>query len=101
MLVHVVINRHVLALDEVVSIQFHLLAGNTRTSNNGILNLGSVGNGQFLHLVKALGLGSNGCIKDILGQLDIVGTVGHEVGFTFQGYDSGKTVLCLDQHTTV
>ena len=99
-LAHVVVNLDVVAFEDVVAVEFHLLTGDTRTLCNHFLSLLSV-DVESLHLVERLGLGCNGSVKDSLCHGDEVGTVGHEVGFALHSHHGSEAFHLLHQHATV
>ena len=98
---HVVVGVDVLAFDKAISVEFHLFASDTRTSNNGVFNLRAIGQRQGLHLVEVLSLSGYGSVENVLRKLNIILAIGHEVGFTLQGDDRPETVFNLHEHTSV
>ena len=96
-----VVNLHIVTLDEVIAVKLHLLTGDTRACDNSVLHLCTVGDGQFLNLVKALGLCCNSSVEDVLSQLDVVSTVGNEVSLALESHDSSEAVNSLNENTTV
>ena len=99
--VHVVVGVDVFSLDEMVSIKFHFLTSDTRTSDNSVFNLRSISQCKRLNLVEVFSLSSNGSIDDVLRKLNIVFAISNEVGFTLQGDDSTEAISSLYKYATV
>ena len=101
MLAHVVVDFNVVAFENQITIQLHLLTGNTRALGHSVLNLLSVSQREFLHSLKVFALVGDGCVKDGLRQCNEVSTISHEVGLTLQGNHSSKTFNALNEYTTI
>ena len=76
---HMVVGVDVLALKHIVAIEFHLLTDNARATCHSLGNLQTISQCQFLYFVECLRLSSDGSIENVLSELNIVSTVGHEV----------------------
>ena len=98
--VHVVVGSYVLALDNAVAVQLHLLAGDTATSDNSVLD-GAVAHGQSLNLVQSLATCSNCSVQNLAGQSHEISVGSNEVGLALQGDDSSKAILSLYQYATL
>ena len=99
--VHVVIDIEVVTLEEVVAIDLHLLAGDTRTllhSGHGVVTIGEL---QSLHLVERLATVLHGLVEDLLYHGDEVLSVGYEVGLALHGHHGSEVVHLLHEQTSV
>ena len=98
---HVVVGVDVLALKHVVAVELHLLTDNARATCHSLGNLQTISQCQLLHLIEGLSLSSDGSVEDVLCQLDIVSTVGHEVGLALQCDHGSEAIDVLHQHAAV
>ena len=100
-LVHVVVDLHVVTLNEVVAVELHLLTRDTGAllnSGSGILAVGEL---ESLHLIDALRLSSDGSVEDLLYHIDEILACGNEVGLTLHSHHSGEACNFLDEDATI
>ena len=81
--------------------EFHLLTNNARTTCHSLGNLQTISQCELFHLVEGLSLCSDGSVEDVLSQLDIVCTVGHEVSLALQCDHGSEAIDILHQHAAV
>ena len=101
MLVHVVVDLDVLSLEEVVAIDFHLLARDTRTLLNSSCSIITVSELQALNLFEVLSLGSDSSVEDAFGKSDEVCTIGNEVSLTLYCNHSSEAVNLLYKNAAI
>ena len=94
-----VIDRDVLAFNEVVAVEFHLFTGDTASVGHGFSH-GVTSEGKGEHFFERLALVLHGSVEDVLSEFHEVSVLCHEVSFTFQGDDGGEAVGGLHEHST-
>ena len=98
--VHVVVNGNVVAFDEGVTIELHLLARDTAACNDCISD-GVAVHGECAYLFKALALVSHSSVEDFLSELHEVSVLSNEVGFALEGDDSAEAFTSLAEYATL
>ena len=98
---HVVVNRDVVSLKEVVAIYLHLLSGDTRTVLNSCCSVVTISQLERFNFVKRLAFCSNCRIKNILSELYEVLTGSHKVGLTLHSNHCCETWNTLNEYATV
>ena len=101
MTTHVVINRDVISLKEVITVYLHLLSSDTRTVLNCRSCVVTISQLECLNLIKSLAFCSNCCIKYFLCELYKVFTCSHKVGLTLNSYHGSKAWNALNEDTTI
>ncbi len=100
-LAHVIVDGDIVALDEVVTIDFHLLTGDTRAAFYSGLCVVAVSECQSLNLIEVLRALLDDSIEDLLYQGDEVLTSGNEVGLALHGNHCCEARNFLYEHNAI
>ena len=100
-LVHMVVNLHISALEEEIAVKLHLLTGDTGTMLNSCFCIVAACEHECLDFVETLAFVCNSSVENLLNECDKVLTCCNEVSLTLHCDHCCEVVSLLYKQTTV